>query len=341
MKPIGRGFKWSSGSKEAKRFCLGNAFTLIELLVVIAIIAILAAILLPVLEQAEQRAQAAQDMNNTRQIMIAWHIYAEDNNDLLAPNDYYTGGTGMTPRYGPRSGYLAWVGGGMDYTSQNPIEATNIIDLTTYAAFGSYLPNPTVYHCPADHSFMYGTTVPRDRSYSMNGAIGTLYCTVADLGGAHTYGYLYGQPVGQTFFTGSWVRPPGNTTPWQTYGKLSAIHTPDPADLWVIMEENPFSINDPVFCVAMGTPDANGNAAWTRFIDTPGSNHNGEAGGISFADGHAEIHKWFGSTLKGMSKMDPNNPNNYINPPHNWQANTPGDLADLSWLQSKTTALKQ
>jgi prepilin-type N-terminal cleavage/methylation domain-containing protein/prepilin-type processing-associated H-X9-DG protein len=332
MKSIGRSFRERSVSRERKKFRPGNAFTLIELLVVIAIIAILAAILLPVLQQAEQRAQAVQCMNNSRQIMIAWHLYAEENNDVLAPNDYYTGddgpGSPPPPFYAPRTGDLSWVGGAMDYESDNPIEATNIIDLTTWAAFGPYAPNPAIYHCPADHSTMQPYyNAQRVRSYSMNGAVGTLYCSVS----APTQKYMTGRPVGNTFLLGSWSSSTANTTPWQTYGKLSTILHPDPSDLWVVMEENPYSINDPVICVAMGPPDANGNPSWTRFIDTPGSNHNGEAGGISFADGHAEIHKWMGGVLRGM--------NSYTGS-HNWPAADPGDLADLHWLQAQTTALR-
>jgi prepilin-type processing-associated H-X9-DG protein len=61
-----------------------------------------------------------------------------------------------------------------------------------------------------------------------------------------------------------------------------------PAQAYVFIDEHPDSLNYGDFAVAM-----NDGVAPTRIymIDVPASSHNG-AGGLSFADGHAEVHRW-------------------------------------------------
>src|SRR6185437_10193474 len=64
--------------------------------------------------------------------------------------------------------------------------------------------------------------------------------------------------------------------------KLKEI--PSPANTWVFIDEHPDSINDPGFF--------NPQSA-TQMTDTPSTLHD-DACGLSFADGHAEIHQWQG-----------------------------------------------
>jgi prepilin-type processing-associated H-X9-DG protein len=67
---------------------------------------------------------------------------------------------------------------------------------------------------------------------------------------------------------------------------MTGFTVPGPAMSWVFMDEHPDWIDDAVLYI--NPSETNGTGSFTEL---PGSYHN-KACGISFADGHAEIHKW-------------------------------------------------
>jgi prepilin-type processing-associated H-X9-DG protein len=66
------------------------------------------------------------------------------------------------------------------------------------------------------------------------------------------------------------------------FRKLAELTGPSPSMAWVLIDENPCSINDGFFVCDPAVPE---------WIDVPASYHSG-GGGLSFADGHAEMKKW-------------------------------------------------
>ncbi len=141
-------------TKPQKADSRNGGFTLIELLVVIAIIAILAALLLPALGRAKQKAYGVQCMSNTRQIMLAWRMYSDDNHDLLPPNDFP-----WKPQTARKGAVKNWVFGSMLVPlDQNSWQILVDPNLTLLALYNTHY---ATYKCPADISQVQGTG--RDR----------------------------------------------------------------------------------------------------------------------------------------------------------------------------------
>jgi prepilin-type N-terminal cleavage/methylation domain-containing protein len=230
------------------------AFTLIELLVVIAIIAILAAMLLPVLARAKGRAYRVSCISNEKELIIAWGLYASDNQEMFALN-------GGDLSISSAQAHL-WAYGG---NHGDPQTLTNDLYLMgrTYALFAPYVLAEKIYKCAADRTTWpvwsggAAKTVFELRSYSMN-------CYF----GIPPYGVVAPLSV--------------NSNSWMLYRKSTDLSGDAPANRFIFMDVNPANICTPAFGVDMD---------YAEFIHYPSAMHD-NVGVVTFADSHVEAHRW-------------------------------------------------
>ena len=151
---------------------------------------------------------------------------------------------------------LSWATGWMKNNGGN-YQAGSVTnaDYFMHALLGRYAGNAGIFKCPSDKFIMPGVTHPYVRSVTMNIWMSdhVLPANHVILGGKRVY--------------------------------LRQTELGKPADLFVFIHEDPNTIDDGQYRLD------NTALPWTAIENAPAALHGG-ATSMSFADGHAESHKW-------------------------------------------------
>jgi prepilin-type N-terminal cleavage/methylation domain-containing protein/prepilin-type processing-associated H-X9-DG protein len=188
-----------------------------------------------------------------------------------------------------------WLTGWEDVTEIDNTDNTNI-DLflnSKWSQLGSFAKSADLYHCPASR--------------------------IVVKEGNGTY------PLARTVSMNGWMgytnRP--DSSGYKFIRKTTELVKLPPTDAFVFVDERDDSVDDGFFAVTY---------AQDIIINIP-ANYHGGSGPVTFADGHAEIHRWRspGTTLKEMPQQSglATQKYNFIN--------VASDDEDLLWLRAHAT----
>jgi prepilin-type N-terminal cleavage/methylation domain-containing protein/prepilin-type processing-associated H-X9-DG protein len=168
----------------------------------------------------------------------------------------------------------AWISGAASQLAYDLPGATNE-DTVRNGLLYRYNTSEKIYACPGQKqvfTISKGTlNLPPARSYSISGQMNG---GSADASGNVTPLILGNNPADAL-----------------AYKKVSLIDRPPPVQAFVFMDESMYTIDDGYFAVLVKED------TWQNY---PAVRHNGTTG-ISFADGHSELHKWIEPTTPFLS----------------------------------------
>jgi prepilin-type processing-associated H-X9-DG protein len=102
-----------------------------------------------------------------------------------------------------------------------------------------------------------------------------------------------------------------------------------PSKTYLLLDERADSIGNGYFLLLMdGFPE---RPAARSIVDFPSNYHNG-AGGLNFADGHSEIHRWRDPRIQPIYQQD-----FHLTV---WPPKASPSNVDIGWLQERATGRK-